>query len=873
MPINYTRPFLYPKQEKAFFTPHRFSYVEASTKAGKTVSAIAWIVEQALFGKANQNFWWVAPVSDQAKIAFTRVKNNLTPGSFTAIESPTPKIKLINQTHIWFKSGDNADCFDSQTEILTNKGWKLFKFLDKTEDVLTLNPDTLKAEWQKPKRYIAQEYSGRMFRVSSGKLNLLVTPNHRFFVKLRSGGDYIGRPVVKKLKWPISAKRAVAREKLILERQLAGQRSAYRFKTIEEISKSPRDTIPARVGWEGSDLTEATEDVCALLGIYLAEGCTAGAFGGTAALANGDYTVHFSQSPGIKGGIKGDVRAQLKELFQRLGLLSVKETEEGFFIRSKELWKIFSKLGNCYSKFIPERIKELPPAKLEVLLHWMLLGDGTIRYSNTNSVTTEKTYYSTSRQLADDVQEIAIKAGYSAIVCEKKQVASMLADGRIIEPTHFLWQVNIVHSAQNYFCDSEESYISEETYNGMVYCVETDNSTVLVRRHGKVCWSGNSLYGEDVFAAIIDEASRVKEDAFIALRSTLTATQGPLRCIGNVKGRKNWFYRMARMAESGNHADMNYIKITVLDAVAAGVIPQSEIETAKRDLPEQAFRELYMAEAADDGGNPFGLDHILECVSRGLSRKPPVAYGIDLAKKNDYLVVIGLDEDGSVSRFLRWKGIPWRASIQRIHEEVGEDVPALVDSTGVGDPVLEELQVGHGNFKGYNFSQVSKQRLMEGLAVSIQSHEVSYPDGPIPRELESYEYEYTRTGVRYTAPEGMHDDCVCSLALAREQWSTAAPGLNLMQYYSDTAQKRLRETETETFQGEKFFPFGRKNAEPEGAFDNELTELYNQTLKGYAPQENLCKGCGKEIAGRSRVTDGFSAWHVECSGFGIRTAA
>ena len=33
-------------------------------------------------------------------------------------------------------------------------------------------------------------------------------------------------------------------------------------------------------------------------------------------------------------------------------------------------------------------------------------------------------------------------------------------------------------------------------------------------------------------------------------------------------------------------------------------------------------------------------------------------------------------------------------------------------------------------------------------------------------ELEAFEYEYTRTGVRYTAPPGMHDDCVCALALA-----------------------------------------------------------------------------------------------------------
>jgi phage terminase large subunit-like protein len=61
----------------------------------------------------------------------------------------------------------------------------------------------------------------------------------------------------------------------------------------------------------------------------------------------------------------------------------------------------------------------------------------------------------------------------------------------------------------------------------------------------------DSLYGEDVYAAVIDEATRVKEGAWHAVRSTLTATEGPIRIIGNVKGRRNWAYRLARKAQSG----------------------------------------------------------------------------------------------------------------------------------------------------------------------------------------------------------------------------------------------------------------------------------------------------------------------------------
>lgn len=55
---------------------------------------------------------------------------------------------------------------------------------------------------------------------------------------------------------------------------------------------------------------------------------------------------------------------------------------------------------------------------------------------------------------------------------------------------------------------------------------------------------------------------------------------------------------------------------------------------------------------------------------------------------------------------------------------------------------------------------------MEGLAVAIQQGEVHYPAGVLTNELEIFEYEYTRTDVRYSAAAGLHDDCVCALALA-----------------------------------------------------------------------------------------------------------
>ena len=283
----------------------------------------------------------------------------------------------------------------------------------------------------------------------------------------------------------------------------------------------------------------------------------------------------------------------------------------------------------------------------------------------------------------------------------------------------------------------------------------------------------DNLYGEDVYAAVVDEASRCREDSWIAVRSTLTATRGPVRIIGNVKGRRNWAYALARKAEAGDDA-MSWKRITAYDAVQAGILAQEEIDQARSDLPEAVFRELYLAQPSDDGGNPFGMAAIAKCVGP-MSAGRPFVWGWDLAKHVDWTVGIALDVNGAVCRFERWQKTSWEDTTDRIVRETA-GAPALIDSTGVGDPILERLQRASRAFEGYQFTSPSKQKLMEGLSVAIQRSEIVLPDGPIRRELEEFEYESTRTGIRYSAPVGFHDDCVCALALAQMHRSHAKPG-------------------------------------------------------------------------------------------------
>ena len=290
----------------------------------------------------------------------------------------------------------------------------------------------------------------------------------------------------------------------------------------------------------------------------------------------------------------------------------------------------------------------------------------------------------------------------------------------------------------------------------------------------------DNLYGEDVSAVVVDEASRAREEAWAAVRSTLTATRGKARLIGNVRGR-SWHWRLARQAEAGA-ADMEYHKITAWDAVDAGVLAREEVESAKRELPLVVFRELYECVPSDDGGNPFGLKAIDDAIIGGMGSGPAVCYGVDLAKAQDYTAVVGLNELGDVCYYADWTRRSWDYTMRRLRGIIGT-APALIDSTGVGDPILEDLAMELPQVEGFHFTAPSKQRLMEGLALALQNGEVRFPEGKLANELRLYEYEVRMTsgrvtGVRYSAPPGEHDDAVCALALAVQGWNDAARAYN-----------------------------------------------------------------------------------------------
>ncbi len=272
----------------------------------------------------------------------------------------------------------------------------------------------------------------------------------------------------------------------------------------------------------------------------------------------------------------------------------------------------------------------------------------------------------------------------------------------------------------------------------------------------------DNLRGLKFHLAVIDEASFIPnlEDGWLnSIRPTLTDYKGKAIFLSTPKG-KNYFFSLFSKAEP----DWQSFKFTTYDNP---YIDPNEIDDARRQLPEVVFEQEYMANPAENAANPFGSQYIRNCI-HPVTTMPVVAYGIDLAKSVDWTVIVGLDEDGNVAYFDRFQ-MDWHNTKQTILRL--PKCPILVDSTGVGDPILEDLQREGVMIQGLKFTSSSKQQLMEGLQAAIHQGKIGYPEGIISQELEVFEYQYTATGVKYSAPSGFHDDAVMALALAWQNFS------------------------------------------------------------------------------------------------------
>lgn len=289
-----------------------------------------------------------------------------------------------------------------------------------------------------------------------------------------------------------------------------------------------------------------------------------------------------------------------------------------------------------------------------------------------------------------------------------------------------------------------------------------------------------NLVGEGYNFMVVDECGFVGDNAwFESLRPSLSDKKGKALLIGTPKGKGNWFHEMYISGIDCNK-DISSFRFSSYDNTHLIDI-QNEIEDAKRMLPEKVFNQEYEAEFIDDASSVFSeLNSIISGTPQDYMSNELYYMGVDIAKMYDYTAIVIMNSKKQVVYMDRFNRIDYsfvKERIISINKKYNSTV--CIDSTGVGEPVYEDLSRQICYIKPFHFNSTNKKDLIQKLIMDISEKNITIPKeySVLIEELKCYSYKITKDrNITYSAPSGKHDDCVIALALANHIAPTIPKG-------------------------------------------------------------------------------------------------
>lgn len=348
---------------------------------------------------------------------------------------------VVGPIHPW--------CYDSETEVLTNQGWKYFKDVTLKELFLSIDLKTERGEWIPAVNKVDQYYKGPIHRFVNKSFDLMTTPNHKHVIRTHKANNL----------------RLVDTVKLPKESKF--------LRYIPEWISNEQSYVFDGVMFDGDDFVE-------WMGWYISEGSI---------IKHVNNRIHISQHKYID-----QVYELTKRIFLHRRVSKCKGyVEVGLLKQDVELIQYLNDLGHSHQKYIPTTIKEDSVHRLNKFLNSFHRGDGGIErgrlWDGYRSKDT-RVFHTSSKQLCDDIGELILKTG--------KRPSFTLNDAKsFFDPkrkktykqNHGMWLVRE--------CSGKHSVLSSmnhtiEDYDGKIYDVELEkNHTLIVRRNGKVTVSGN----------------------------------------------------------------------------------------------------------------------------------------------------------------------------------------------------------------------------------------------------------------------------------------------------------------------------------------------------------------------------------------------
>lgn len=319
-------------------------------------------------------------------------------------------------------------CYSSDTQVLTNKGWKYFYELDKTEKVLQWNKNTDKLSWVKPLNYFEYDVDEELVFLQNRHTEQLITKNHKVVCDIKKN-----------------------------QKQYHNK---YDYIEAQDILKSDCVKLPLASYYYG----DLHYDYAYIIGWFLTD----------AWVHKDGKAVCFSQS---KKGTLVKLRNELERL-KRKGLCEYSEyikkskidnqqDEHSFYVTGKIANYLINKFPNREFK---EEFIELDKKSKDKLLEGLMDGDGSCRRNSYSY-----TFWSKKDFRNDILSAMLTTMGYRNYISYSNGHR-----GVVFNTKHRTTEIQYKHKKENV------------KYSGTVYCLQTETGAFVVRRKGKPFISGNS---------------------------------------------------------------------------------------------------------------------------------------------------------------------------------------------------------------------------------------------------------------------------------------------------------------------------------------------------------------------------------------------
>ncbi len=291
--------------------------------------------------------------------------------------------------------------------------------------------------------------------------------------------------------------------------------------------------------------------------------------------------------------------------------------------------------------------------------------------------------------------------------------------------------------------------------------------------------SEHLLRGYTANLAICDEASFIPETIITEIiYPMLSTTNGTAIFLSTPWDKNHFFYKAFLNPAYSTHK---------IRSEQNPLIPQAFLQEMQQNMTAEAYKREYLAEFTEAASSYFPQELIRQCIEHAqqlnlepyttLEQQIPKAEyfaGLDLGKLQDHSALAIVQREAETLKLVYTHEFPLETPYTQVIAHTTRAntqfklQKLLADQTGIGEPILENLQTEGTPAEGTKLTQDTKTEILTHLKLTMQQNRLAIPyDKQLCQQINDQQYAYTKTEkLTFTHPPKTHDDQLWALALA-----------------------------------------------------------------------------------------------------------